>query len=148
MGSEMDYTYEERQRDVNAGLYQRFFFENEPGDVISWVVGDEDTNAIEVSGQIADLGGAALEAQYMLEVYMADDADGTPSATAPDGGVAVSVGSEVSAIEAGLHLSIKTDATGAFEITVTESSATSFWLAVKLPSGKVIMSPELAFIVE
>jgi len=144
MGSEMDYTYEERQRDINAGLYTRFFIENEAGEVL-FTLADEVAHVIEATLQLADLGGVALEEVFAVELFMADSAEGALAAAAPSGGIAVTTGAQLAEITAEIHLSVGTDGTGLMVIEVTQATAKDFWIAVKLPSGRLAVSPVLAF---
>jgi len=143
MGSTFDYTQEERQRDVTAGLYQKFYIET-PVEGIVFSIGAEAAGDIEVGLQVADPAGDALLNKYGLEVIVCSDAVGdTPAAS--DGLAVSGVGAEITVFAAAQHVLFATDENGNLELTVTKSSAGTLYLAVKLPNGEYIVSEALTY---
>lgn len=144
--SEMDYSYDERQRVVNDELYMKFFIETPIGDVL-FTINDQDGDDIQVDCQIVDPAGDPMADQYGVDVFITDDADGlTPTASAPDGGVAAAAGSVLSEIVADTQLLALTDAAGLLSLTLTHAGAATTWyVAIKLPNGLYAISGEVAF---
>lgn len=109
-------------------------------------VGSEDTNVINVAGQLNDAQGNAVEEVAMLDFYLADDAAGTtPSGTAPTGGIAI--GTDGALIESVDNLSGKiiTEADGDFDIDITDTGTPTFYLVVQLPTGGLVISDAITF---
>lgn len=146
MGSEMDYPIEERHRVINDGLYQKFFIETPIGDVV-FTVNAQDGDDIQVDCQIVDPAGDPMEAQYGLDFFVTDDADGlVMTSSAPDGGVAAAAGSFLTEFIADTHLLALTDAAGLLSATLTHAGAATTWyVAIKLPNGLYAVSGEVAF---
>jgi len=143
MGSEFDYTFEERDRDVNAGLYQRFFLENPAGEA-EFTIGVEAANKIIVALQLQDIGGVALEETLGIEVFVASDALGTVAA-ADAFAVESGLGQELAVLTAASVLSVLSEADGTLSLGITKSGAASLWLGIKFPGGRAILSEEIVF---
>ena len=157
----MDYTYAERQRDVNAGLYMDFPLETLVGDRVDELFADfvvvnadidvaaEDTNVVAVDIQVVDSDGEDLENVYALEVFITDDEAGeTLAVTAPDGGVAVASegeGAVLVALTANKHLQCITGSTGLLNLEITETGDDVFYVGVRLPNGKYVVSDACTF---
>lgn len=119
--------------------------DNQPA-TITFVVGTESTNAINVTGQVADAAGTDMATVTAFKFYLADDATGlTPSATAPDGGIAI--GTDGALIESVANLSgtLVTEADGDFDITLTETGAATWYLVVVMPNGSLEISDAITF---
>ena len=144
--SEMDYSYEERQRIVTDELYQKFFIETPIGDV-EFTIGAQAGNDIQVDAQIVDPAGDPMEDQYGVDVFITDDADGlVPTASAPDGGIAISEGSVLNEVVADTQLLALTGAAGLMSLVLTHAGAATTWhVAIKLPNGLYAISGEVAF---
>lgn len=103
-----------------------------------FTVGTESGNAINVSVQLIDReNGNPLTERVGIQWYLAADANGDTIATAPSSGIAI--GTNGLLIEhtnniAGLAI---TEATGIFDVTISEISAKSFYLIVVTPDGKL-----------
>lgn len=108
---------------------------------VTFTVGAEAADVINVAVQMK-----AAKAQAM-SFYLADDAAGlTPSASAPAGGIAI--GTDGALIENVANLSgmVITEATGAFDIDLTNATtAPTFYLVVVLPGGNLAVSPAITF---
>lgn len=108
--------------------------------------GAEAGNAIAVACQLKDANGVNLTQAAQIRVWLADasTAPFTVAAAAPDGGGAVTVGAAIEAV-ADKVFNVTTNATGAFTLTVTESTAKTFYLIAAFPDGKVAKVADLAF---
>lgn len=112
---------------------------------VTFTVGTENTNAINVAIQLSSAAGDVTEA-HALPFYLADDATGlTPSGTAPDGGIAI--GADGALIEWTANLSglAVSEADGDIDITLTESGADTWYLVLVLPTGKLAVSDAITF---
>jgi hypothetical protein len=103
---------------------------------VTWVVGAEATNAITVTGTVKGPGGQAL-GYTTLDIMISDTATGADiAASAPSGGVAIGANGKIlAAIVAGKLLKVRTGSTGTFQLTLTESTAKSFYVHVMLADG-------------
>jgi hypothetical protein len=141
--SEFDYTFEERQRYINAGLYIPFYIETPIGDA-DIVIGAEAADVIEVSIQVVDPGGDAIEEAMVLTVTACSDAVGTtPAATS--GGIAATTGAVLNELAVDTSYQIVTDEFGLAVIEVTEVAAKDVYLGIILPGGKYIVTEALSF---
>ena len=149
MGSEFDYTYEERDRDVNAGLYQKFYIETPIGDM-EFTIGTETSEVIEVQAQMVDPAGDAMGSEYILSFQVTSDMEGeTPAAPA-----SVTVTATTGTILTGYpgyvaneSFQVLTDATGlaVFDFTDAIAGTLTMYLACALPNGTHAVSGAITF---
>lgn len=147
--SEFDYTYEERQRDVNAGLYQKFYIETPVGDM-EFTIGAETGEVITVTAQMVDPAGDALENQYILAFNVCSDAAGTTPAAMTSVTVAATTGTILTGwvgYSANESFHAITDALGKCVFTFTDAAAgtETGYLACTLPNGAHVVSDAITF---
>lgn len=149
MGSEFDYTFEERDRDVNAGLYQKFYIETPIGDM-EFTIGAEETEVIEVQAQMVDPAGDPMGVEYVLNFQCTSDATGeTPAA--PSGiTIAATTGTILGnypGYAANASFQVITDETGLAVFTFTDASTgtLTMYLACALPNGAFVVSDAITF---
>ncbi len=112
----------------------------------SFTIGAENTNAINVAIQLADRrNGGDLTERAAIQWYLAADTNGDSIATAPSGGIAI--GTDGLLIEhsnnlAGVAIS---ESDGDIDVTITESTAKSFYLILIMPDGKLYSSGAITF---
>jgi hypothetical protein len=94
----------------------------------SITAGAEAANAITVTIQANDTRGVALAEHRLLRAWLSDTQWGGDATAEPDGGVAVTAGVTLQTITAGLHWELLTDASGQVALTITESTAKTYWL--------------------
>ncbi len=137
---EFDYPQAERfNRDINAGLYQKFYIET-PVEDAEFEAADEAANMIEVTIQIVDPAGDPMEEQFAFMLNICTDVDGE---VIDNGNVTTSLttGVLLQAITADTQLHILTDTTGKAVIELTEAvGAATHYLGVVLPNGKYAVS--------
>lgn len=111
-----------------------------------FTIGSEAANAINVSIQLTDRkNGGDIAERVALMWYLASNATGDAIATAPDGGIAI--GTDGLLIEhtnnvAGMVVS---EVDGDIDVTITESTAKSFYLVLVAPDGKLYPSAAITF---
>lgn len=111
-----------------------------------FTIGSEAANAINVAIQLTDRkNGGDIAERVALMWYLASNATGDAIATAPDGGIAI--GTDGLLIEhtnnvAGMVVS---EVDGDIDVTITESTAKSFYLVLVAPDGKLYPSAAIAF---
>ena len=111
-----------------------------------FTIGSEAANAINVSIQLTDRkNGGDISERVALMWYLASNATGDAIATAPDGGIAI--GTDGLLIEhtnnvAGMVVS---EVDGDIDVTITESTAKSFYLVLVAPDGKLYPSAAITF---
>jgi len=141
--STFDYTYEERQRDVNRGLYIPFYIETPVGDA-DIEVGAEAADVIEVTIQVVDPGGDPIEDVMSLMVTACSDAAGT-TPVATTGGIAATTGAVIAELVADTSFQFTTDELGKAVLEVTDTNVADIFLGFTLPGGKYIVSDPLEF---
>jgi len=106
------------------------------GDV-SFTVGAEATNVVNVAGQVKDENGKAITQRVMLHVWLSDVATGLGlCAVAPSGTVVIGTnGTILASIVAKTCLLIQTDASGRFDLNITEAGAKTLYVGARLPDG-------------
>jgi hypothetical protein len=113
---------------------------------VEYSVGTEAANVINVALQFQDANGIDVAVPVGCKFYLADDSAGlTPSATAPDGGIAI--GTDGALIEWAANLSgiVVSEADGDVDIDITESGVATWYLVVVLPNGKLDVSAAITF---
>ena len=120
--------------------------DNQPAS-ITFVVGAESSDVINVSGQVEDAAGADMATPTALQFYLADDSAGLdPSTSAPAEGIAI--GTDGALIENVANLSgvLITEADGDFDIDVSNTTTTpTFYLVVVMPNGSLAISVAITF---
>ncbi len=149
MGSEFDYTQEERDRDINAGLYQKFYIETPIGDM-EFTIGAETSEVITVTAQMVDPAGEAMEVEYILPFNVCSDVDGETPAAMASITVAATTGTILTAYPgyvASETFQVITDATGKAVFTFTDAAAGTLtgYLACDLPNGAHVVSGAITF---
>jgi hypothetical protein len=129
--------------DMNAELYQRWFTENQVGDII-FTVGALDTGHVDVAIQIADFGGEALARQVVIHGFITSDSAGTTPhsveavAITPTTGVGTILTQEATNNR---YFTLLTDSTGLANVRVTHTS--DVYICIILPNGRYIVSDVL-----
>ncbi len=112
----------------------------------SFTIGAEATNAINVAIQLVDRdNGNELTERAALQWYLAADTNGDSIATAPSGGIAI--GTDGLLIEHTNNIAgvVVSEADGDIDVTITESTAKSFYLILIAPDGKLYSSGAITF---
>lgn len=91
--------------------------------------------------------GRAITSAAPLRVYLSDVSTGLDiAASAPSGGIAIGASGKIQVVAvAGKVLDCLTSAAGVLILTVTESTAKTFYVCVQLPDGTITKSA-LAFV--
>lgn len=133
---------------INGNVVSAAFLTDAVADALPYLtiaVGAEAANAITLTFQAYDAGGATLAAIVPFELWLADAADTWETAAAPDGGIAVGVGTLLETLTAGKRISLVTNASGQAQVTLTESTAKTWYARAMLNDGKVVTSAAVAF---
>lgn len=103
----------------------------------AFTVGAEASNVINIAVQLKDAAGVALAAKHRVYAWLSDTAGAALSGTPPSGTVVIGTnGVLVSSPTAKTELSIITDASGRFDLNITEAGVKSYFLNVEY-AGKV-----------
>lgn len=127
-----------------SGVFSPFLGNSKVEDV-AFTIGAEASNAINVAIQLkAD--GKDLDYRAAVWAYLSTDANGdNVTASAPSGGFAIGTdGVAIEAVADKLALLIS-EADGDIDITITESTAKTFYLVVVLPDGSLKVSNAITF---
>lgn len=111
-----------------------------------FTIGTEGTNAINVAIQLVDReNGNEIAERVALHWYLSADTNGDAIATAPDGGIAI--GTDGLLLEWTNNLSglVVSEVDGDIDVTITESTAKSFYLILVAPDGKLYSSGAITF---
>ena len=111
-----------------------------------FTIGAENTNAINVAIQLLNRdNGNELAERVGLQWYLSSDANGDAISAAPSGGIAI--GTDGLLIEHTNNIAGKiiSEADGDIDVTLTESTAKSFYLILIAPDGKLNPSGAITF---
>ena len=111
-----------------------------------FTIGAENTNAINVAIQLLNRdNGNELAERVALQWYLSSDANGDAISAAPSGGIAI--GTDGLLIEHTNNIAGKiiSEADGDIDVTLTESTAKSFYLILIAPDGKLYPSGAITF---
>lgn len=111
-----------------------------------FTIGAENTNAINVAIQLLNRdNGNELAERVGLQWYLSSDANGDAISAAPSGGIAI--GTDGLLIEHTNNIAgeIISEADGDIDVTLTESTAKSFYLILIAPDGKLYPSGAITF---
>ncbi|SRR5579885_2050282 len=100
-----------------------------------------------VTAQVVDANGLAIAQVFELSLWLSDAATGAGlTATAASGAVAAGTpGTVIASKVSKKALDVLTDATGAFQLSITDTGTTGFFVAVETPgTGVVAVSRQLA----
>ena len=145
--STFDYTQEERQRDVGAGLYIPFYIEA-PVEDLETSIGAEDSEVITVTCQVVDPGGDDIqERQHVRMILFTDDDYDTIDSAMSNIAIAATTGMIVEVNEAGVDIDFLTDDDGTLVLTFTDSNTGSETgaLGFILPNGKFVEGGTILF---
>lgn len=155
MGSTFDYTPEERQRDVVAGLYNKFHIDDVISD-LTVSIGDETDEVITVTCALVDPDGDNVARRTVIKmVLFADDAyDDVLDAALADITYAATTGTLLPAdlMDPGTALTGRvlyfvTDENGDLVFTITDAGGAALTAAMGffLPNGQFVPGGEFAF---
>lgn len=109
-------------------------------------IGTEADDAINVAVQLKDANGVAIAEKCGIEAYLSDVATGLGiTATAPSSGVAVGTNGLAIELITDKFFSITSNASGQFDLTLTEAGVATWYLVLKMPDGSIIISDAITF---
>ena len=104
------------------------------------------TNIANVNFQLQDVGGVAIAAPFAFDLYLSDSATGAGiTATTPSGGIAA-VSSDGTILGVGTtskSVSVITNASGLFELAITDSAKTGYYPVAVLRNGAIQVGAQL-----
>jgi len=113
---------------------------------VSYTIGDEAADTINVAGQLLDKNGDAHQEITVVDLMLSDSPSGVGiAATAPSGVVAGTDGLILDATVADKLLKIQTDVDGKFDIDIIEDGADT-WYAASIIKGEQSVSDEITFV--
>ena len=111
-----------------------------------FTIGAENTNAINVAIQLLNRdNGNELTERVALQWYLAADANGDTIASAPSGGIAIGTDGLLIEHTNNIAGTVISEADGDIDVTLTESTAKSFYLILIAPDGKLYPSGAITF---
>lgn len=111
-----------------------------------FTIGAEGANAINVAIQLVDRdNGNEISERVGMTWYLASNATGDAIATAPDGGIAIGTDGLLLEWTANLSGLVISEVDGDIDVTITESTAKSFYLVLVAPDGKIYPSAAITF---
>lgn len=116
------------------------------GQLASFTIGTEATDAINVAIQLKNAKAQALAVRTSVFAYLSDDANGdSVVATAPDGGWAIGTDGLMHSVTSGKAAIFVTEADGQFDVTITHAGAKTCYLVLVMPDGKLVVSGAITF---
>ncbi len=107
----------------------------------SITVGAETTNVIPITIQLKTADGRDIDYAEVVELLIFGDSGKLSGADGGSTGLAISGdGALISTPEAKKHLVVSSEADGDIGLTFTDTGTTAYYLGVKLPTGRIVMS--------
>ena len=111
-----------------------------------FTIGTENTNAINVAIQLVNRdNGNELAERVALQWYLSSDANGDAISAAPSGGIAIGTDGLLIEHTNNIAGTVISEADGDIDVTLTESTAKSFYLILIAPDGKLYPSGAITF---
>lgn len=110
----------------------------------TFAIGAETAHARVVTITLKDLAGTTLAAASRATIWVSDTAGAAPSASAPDGGSAITTGVLLKEHTADTLIEAVSNSSGVIGLTLTESTAKNFYVNVAY-GGVVASSAVVAF---
>ena len=111
-----------------------------------FTIGAENTNAINVAIQLLNRdNGNELAERVGLQWYLSSDANGDAISAAPSGGIAIGTDGLLIEHTNNIAGTVISEADGDIDVTLTESTAKSFYLILIAPDGKLYPSGAITF---
>lgn len=110
-----------------------------------FTIGTQSGNDIIIDVQFRNSAGEPLGFLYSTYIYLSDNSDGSSIvATAPSGGLAATTGlfDVMTTDKSGI---IVTDIAGLCQLTLTEAGVDTFYLCVRQPNNRVLVSQAISF---
>lgn len=114
----------------------------------SFTIGAENTNAINVAVQLkSDKSQLAITSRRHVRVYLSGVNTGASVVgTAPNGGTVIGTNGVIAvSLTANKVFDIVTDASGRFDLTLTDSGTPTFYMVVVMPNGRLVISGAITF---
>lgn len=113
---------------------------------VSFIVGVEGTNAINVAVKLKDDGYANLSERGNVFAYLSDDANGDSiAATAPSTGWAIGTDGLLIPVVANKAAQLVSESNGNIDITITEAGVATWYLVLITPDGRLHVSGPITF---
>lgn len=113
---------------------------------IEFTVAAENTDVVNVAGQVVDANGDPVTQPYGFYMWLSDDAGGALAAAGPSGGGAIGThGIILEEFTADTSFQVLSGADGAFDIDFTEAGALTLYLNALLPDGTIVTSSILTW---
>lgn len=111
-----------------------------------FTIGAENTNAINVAIQLLNRdNGNELAERVALQWYLSSDANGDAISAAPSGGIAIGTDGLLIEHTNNIAGTVISEVDGDIDVTLTESTAKSFYLILIAPDGKLYPSGAITF---
>lgn len=121
-------------------------FKTGAGQLATFTIGTEGTDAINVAVQLKNAKGQALVTRTSIFAYLSDDANGDSIvATAPDGGWAIGTDGLLIPVVASKAAHLVTESDGQVDVTITHSGAKTCYLVLVMPDGALVVSGAITF---
>lgn len=150
--STFDYTYEQRQRDINAGLYVPFYIEAPIEDLEVTIGTEEQTeDVILVDCVVVDPGGDAIEEIMKVRmVLFTDDAYDTVATAFTTTNITAPTGQILHVNTTDVDIDFLTDDAGELQLSFEDASGSGDstedrYLGFILPNGKFVEGGQVAF---
>lgn len=118
-------------------------------DLVTFTIGAKSGTTINVGLQLLTDEGQTLDASngpVGFHAWLSDNTDGsTITATTASGGVAIGTNGLALPIVASKDFNLVSNQAGLIDLNIIQSSTHNFYLAVQLPTGRIVVSSVIAF---
>ena len=128
------------------GLYNILKWMNNVPCGATITVGAEATNVINVAIQLTDYLGEDIAAPACIKAYCCTTSAGTTKETTTvSTEAAIKTDGELTVVTAKTEYNLLSEADGDIDIDFTDTGTNSFYLALVLPTGKIVVSDVITF---
>ncbi|AFY60356.1 hypothetical protein [Synechococcus sp. PCC 6312] len=118
--------------------------DNAPANCV-FTIGSESSNIINVSVQLRNADNTNLATRRAVQCYLSGANTGATLATAPSGGVAIGTNGLLIEPVADRFFTAVTNASGVFDINITDTGTPTVYLVVVFPNGSIQVSNAITF---
>jgi hypothetical protein len=113
---------------------------------VTFTVGTETTNTINLAMQLKDANGASIGEKCAVDFYLSDSSVGVGvTATAPTGNFAIGTNGTQLTIITGKYAKLVSTAAGLVDVTLTETGTPTFYPVVIFPDGTIQVGSAITF---
>lgn len=119
------------------------FFAANQVDSASFVLGTQSGTTLNVGVTLLGPDGVAISQRGAVDLWLSSSPTGIPVASAPSGGAAIGTNGMLITQVTNVAWKAVSNASGLFDITLTDTGGHTFYLVIQTPTGILVISPAI-----